>query len=253
MTTPDATEVSLRSAVAGELSRARADLERLVRIPGIAFPEFDHAHVDRSAEAVAALLRGCGLDTAVVRAGGQPAVIGRRPAPPGAPTVLLYAHHDVQPPGDETLWDSDPFEPVERDGRLYGRGAADDKAGLMAHVVALRAFGDALPVGVAVFVGKCTLLVLVMMWLRWSLPRLRIDQVMTVCLKYFLPISCGLVVGVCAWQLLVPSVVGEVVRYTLAGLTALGVAGLLAVVFTADAGGTSANAGGVWADAEVAR
>jgi acetylornithine deacetylase/succinyl-diaminopimelate desuccinylase-like protein len=152
MTTPDATEVSLRSAVAGELSRARADLERLVRIPGIAFPEFDHAHVDRSAEAVAALLRGCGLDTAVVRAGGQPAVIGRRPAPPGAPTVLLYAHHDVQPPGDETLWDSDPFEPVERDGRLYGRGAADDKAGLMAHVVALRAFGDALPVGVVVFV-----------------------------------------------------------------------------------------------------
>jgi len=152
MTTIDATEVALRPAVERELSRARADLEQLIRIPGIAFPEFDHAQVDRSAEAVAALLRGCGLDTDVVRAGGQPAVIGRRPAPPDAPTVLLYAHHDVQPPGDEALWDSDPFEPVERDGRLYGRGAADDKAGLMAHVVALRAFGDALPVGVVVFV-----------------------------------------------------------------------------------------------------
>ncbi|WP_394361044.1 dipeptidase [Amycolatopsis sp. SB7-3] len=146
------TEAELRKAVEREMAPARADLENLVRIPGIAFPEFDHAQVDRSAEAVATVLRGCGLETGVVRAGGQPAVIGRKPAPPGAPTVLLYAHHDVQPPGDEALWDSDPFEPVERDGRLYGRGAADDKAGLMAHVVALRALGDALPVGVVVFV-----------------------------------------------------------------------------------------------------
>ncbi len=146
------TDEQLRAAVARELPGARADLERLVRIPGIAYDGFDHQHLERSATAVADLLRGCGLTAEVVRAGGQPAVIGHRAGPPGAPTVLLYAHHDVQPAGDPQLWDSDPFEPVERDGRLYGRGAADDKAGLMAHVAALRAYGPDLPVSVVVFV-----------------------------------------------------------------------------------------------------
>jgi acetylornithine deacetylase/succinyl-diaminopimelate desuccinylase-like protein len=145
-------EDDLRAAITREMPAVRADLERLVRIPGIAFEGFDHSHVERSAEAVAELLRGCGLETEIVRGAGQPAVIGRRAAPPGAPTVLLYAHHDVQPVGDPALWTDDPFEPVERDGRLYGRGAADDKAGVMAHVAALRAFGDQLPVGVVVFV-----------------------------------------------------------------------------------------------------
>ncbi|GAA1604178.1 acetylornithine deacetylase/succinyl-diaminopimelate desuccinylase-like protein [Actinoplanes couchii] len=145
-------ESDLRAAIRREMPGVRADLERLVRIPGVAFEGFDHSHVERSAEAVAELLRGCGLDTEIVRHGGQPAVIGRKAAPAGAPTVLLYAHHDVQPAGDPALWTSDPFEPVERDGRLYGRGAADDKAGVMAHVAALRAFGDQLPVGVVVFV-----------------------------------------------------------------------------------------------------
>ena len=147
------TEAELRAAVAAQMPGVRADLERLVRIPGIAFDGFDHAHVERSAEAVAALLRAAGLpDVQIVRAGGQPAVIGRRPAPAGAPTVLLYAHHDVQPIGDRAMWHSDPFEPTERDGRLFGRGAADDKAGIMAHIAALRAFGDDLPVGVVLFI-----------------------------------------------------------------------------------------------------
>jgi acetylornithine deacetylase/succinyl-diaminopimelate desuccinylase-like protein len=145
-------ETELRAAIAREMPGVRADLEQLIRIPGIAFEGFDHSHVERSAEAVAELLRGCGLDTQVVRYGGQPAVIGRKAAPAGAPTVLLYAHHDVQPVGDPALWTSEPFEPAERDGRLYGRGAADDKAGVMAHVAALRAFGDQLAVGVVVFV-----------------------------------------------------------------------------------------------------
>jgi acetylornithine deacetylase/succinyl-diaminopimelate desuccinylase-like protein len=142
----------IRAAVEANLPGVRADLERLIRIPGIAFDGFDPDVVRRSAEAVAELLRGVLPEVRIVEAGGQPAVIGRRPAPPGAPTVLLYAHHDVQPPGDRAAWLTDPFEPTERDGRLFGRGAADDKAGLLVHVAALRAFGDDLPVGVVVFV-----------------------------------------------------------------------------------------------------
>src|SRR3954469_14683515 len=145
-------ESELRAAVAREMPGVRADLERLVRIPSIAFEGFDHSQVDRSAGGVAECLRGCGLDTQIVREGGRPAVIGRKAAPAGAPTVLLYAHHDVQPAGDPANWTGEPFEPTERDGRLYGRGAADDKAGVMTHVAALRAFGDELPVGVVVFV-----------------------------------------------------------------------------------------------------
>jgi acetylornithine deacetylase/succinyl-diaminopimelate desuccinylase-like protein len=147
------TEDDLRAAVARELPGVTEDLVRLARIPGIAFEGFDHSQVQRSAEAVADLLRGAGLpDVRIVRKNGQPAVIGRRPAPPGAPTVLLYAHHDVQPIGDESQWLTPPFEPTVVGERLFGRGTADDKAGVLAHVAALRAFGDELPVGVVVFV-----------------------------------------------------------------------------------------------------
>jgi acetylornithine deacetylase/succinyl-diaminopimelate desuccinylase-like protein len=143
---------SLRERVRRLMPQVRADLEALTRIPSVSLDAFDQGHVEASAEAVAQLLRVEGLDVEIVREGGRPAVIGHRDGPPGSRTVTLYAHHDVQPPGDDALWDSPPYEPTEREGRLYGRGAADDKAGVMAHVAALRAHGEDLPVGVTIFV-----------------------------------------------------------------------------------------------------
>lgn len=143
---------AIRDTVAGLMPGVRADLEALTRIPSISLSAFDQAQVQRSAEATADLLRAEGLEVEIVAEGGRPAVIGHIDGPPGAPTLMLYAHHDVQPTGDDKLWDSPPFEPTERDGRLYGRGAADDKAGIMAHVAALRAHKGKLPVGVTIFV-----------------------------------------------------------------------------------------------------
>ncbi len=145
---------ALTEAVGRVLPSVRADLERLVRIPSVSADPARAAQVHESALIVAALLSTAGLtDVDVLTVpGGQPAVVAHRPAPPGAPTVLLYAHHDVQPPGDPADWDSDPFHPAEREGRLFGRGAADDKAGIAVHLAALRAHGDRLPVGVTVLV-----------------------------------------------------------------------------------------------------
>ena len=144
----------LAAAVRQVLPSVRADLERLVRIGSVSADPAAAPQLRASAAEVAAMLRLAGLPEVDVLGveGGQPAVLGRRPGPPGAPTVLLYAHHDVQPPGDRAGWDSDPFEPAVRDGRLYGRGAADDKAGIAVHLAALRAHGSALPVGVSVLV-----------------------------------------------------------------------------------------------------
>jgi acetylornithine deacetylase/succinyl-diaminopimelate desuccinylase-like protein len=150
----DGTSASISESVRQVLPSARADLERLVRIPSVSADPDAAPHLWASAGEVASLLRASGLpEVAVVTAGdSRPAVLGSCLGPPGAPHVLLYAHHDVQPPGDPATWDSDPFTPAERDGRLYGRGAADDKAGVAVHLAALRAFTGGLPVGVTVLV-----------------------------------------------------------------------------------------------------
>lgn len=135
------------------LPSVRSDLEDLVRIESVWADPARHDEVRRSADAVARLLRDAGFgDVEIVSEGGAPAVIARHPAPAGAPTVMLYAHHDVQPEGDHRQWDSPPFEPTERDGRLYGRGSADDKAGIATHLAAFRAHDGNPPVGVTVFV-----------------------------------------------------------------------------------------------------
>jgi acetylornithine deacetylase/succinyl-diaminopimelate desuccinylase-like protein len=144
----------IRSAVRNLLPAVRADLEALVRIRSVSADPARRDDVRRSAEATAELFRAEGFDDVRIlsAAGGAPAVVARRPAPEGAPTVLLYAHHDVQPVGDPADWDSEPFTPIERGDRLYGRGAADDKAGIAAHLAAVRAHGADLPVGVTVLV-----------------------------------------------------------------------------------------------------
>ncbi|TDE12983.1 dipeptidase [Jiangella asiatica] len=144
----------LAAAVEAVLPSVRADLERLVRIRSISADPARADDVRASAEAVAKLARGAGAAEADVVSvdGGAPGVIARWPAPEGAPTVLLYAHHDVQPTGPREQWSSDPFEPTERDGRLYGRGVSDDKAGVATHIAALRAFAGRPPVGVVLFV-----------------------------------------------------------------------------------------------------
>jgi NADH-quinone oxidoreductase subunit H len=97
-----------------------------------------------------------------------------------------------------------------------------------------------------VFVTKSSLLITVMMWLRWSLPRLRIDQVMMVCLKYFLPISCGLLIGVCVWELYLPRSAAVVVPYILAGGSILFGLVVFARVLVSNAFAPSINVGGAW-------
>ncbi|MFE6689252.1 M20/M25/M40 family metallo-hydrolase [Streptomyces sp. NPDC057743] len=148
-TTPEPAS-TLEAIVDGLMDDLCADLKRLAAIPSIAFPGFSPEPVLQARDLVVELLRGAGVseigelnlpDTAPVITASVP------PPTPDAPTVLLYAHYDVQPPGDEHLWDSPPFEPTDIDGGIRARGIADCKANVMVHIGALRAFGGRPPVG----------------------------------------------------------------------------------------------------------
>lgn len=125
-----------------------ADLKRLAAIPSIAFEGFPPEPVHEAHDLVVELLRDAGVTDVETLdlPDTYPIVTATVPGPPGSPTVLLYSHYDVQPAGDESLWRTPPFEPVERDGIIYGRGVADDKSNLIAHVGALRALGGKPPV-----------------------------------------------------------------------------------------------------------
>ena len=118
----------LRERVAADMPRLTRLLGDLVRLPSVSAPGYEKATVRQAAETIVAMLEEAGYQNAQLLdvAGGNPAVFAEIPGPEGAPTLLLYAHYDVQPPGPSTEWDTDPFEPVERGGRLYGRGSADD-------------------------------------------------------------------------------------------------------------------------------
>jgi len=143
--------VDLPAAFDRVLPGARQDLEDLTRIPSVSADPARRGDVEHAAAWIAGSA-ACAADVRVVTTNGAPAVIARWPAPDSQPTVLLYAHLDVQPTGPQDEWTSPPFEPTERDGRLFGRGAADDKAGVLMHMKVLPAFEGHPPVGVVLFV-----------------------------------------------------------------------------------------------------
>lgn len=143
----------IRTLTEGLMADITEDLAALVRIPSCGFPGFPAEPVLEAAEAVVDLLGRYGVAARLLDVpNGYPAVYAEIPPPPGAPTVLLYAHYDIQPAPPEQGWDFEPFEPFIRDGRMYGRGVADDKSGVIIIASALRLFGGTPPVGVRVLI-----------------------------------------------------------------------------------------------------
>lgn len=150
--------MKLEATVDDLMDTLRADLERLAAIPSIAFPGFPAAPVREAHDLLVELLRGAGVPTVerLDLPDTAPVIYGEIPPPtPDAPTVLLYGHYDVQPPGDESLWKSPPFEPTpidEAGGGLRARGIADDKSNVIAHLGMLRAYGGRPPVGIKIVI-----------------------------------------------------------------------------------------------------
>jgi acetylornithine deacetylase/succinyl-diaminopimelate desuccinylase-like protein len=148
---------SLAAAVAGLMPQLKSDLARLVAIPSISapgYPEATHAPLLEAYDAVVALCRDAGVQMRepLTLPDTAPVVLGEIAAPPGAPTVLLYSHYDVVPVGEESKWESPPFEATEREGAIFGRGAADTKSNILMHIGALRAWDGKPPVGIKIVI-----------------------------------------------------------------------------------------------------
>ena len=156
--TADPRTGSLAPIVHADMPRLKSDLARLVAIPSISAPGYPEATRPALLEAYEARRRRCCRDAGVEilepleLPDTAPVVMGEIPAPPGAPTVLLYSHYDVVPVGDESKWESPPFEATERDGAIYGRGSADTKSNILMHVGALRAWDGKPPVGIKIVI-----------------------------------------------------------------------------------------------------
>ena len=153
----DVADPALVDRVRGLMPQLTDELMGLVAIPSVSepgFPASSRPALLQARDAVAALLEdvGCQRVRSLELPDTAPMVTAEIAAPDGAPTVLLYSHYDVVPPGDLALWQSPPFEPTERDGAIFGRGTADTKSNIMAHIGALRAWGGRPPVGVKVVI-----------------------------------------------------------------------------------------------------
>jgi cysteinylglycine-S-conjugate dipeptidase len=149
--------LSLPETVGALIPQLKADLARLVAIPSVSapgFPEETRPALLDAHKAIAELLRQAGVRTlgALELPDTAPVITGEIPGPAGAPTVLLYGHYDVVPAGDESKWESPPFEASERDGAIYGRGTADSKSNVLVHVGALRAWEAKPPVGLKILI-----------------------------------------------------------------------------------------------------
>lgn len=149
--TPQPERESLESRIDSMMPQVRKNLEELVAVPSINFPGYELDDVIRCAEMCADLLRAAGAEPQLIpSSSGVPTVRADIAGPPDSPTVLLYSHYDVQPAGDLEKWVTEPFQAEERDGRLYGRGAADDKSGVATHLAVLRAFDGSPPVNLRI-------------------------------------------------------------------------------------------------------
>ncbi len=128
-------------------------LKLLVKIESISSETKHYKDVEQSAESVKDLFEGLGLTSKISKSNeGMPAVLAQTEQDPTKKTVLLYAHHDVQPVGDLSLWETDPFVPEIIEGRLYGRGSGDNKAGVVTHYEVVKALKDNPPVNIKIFI-----------------------------------------------------------------------------------------------------